>query len=148
VAFGFYFVPGFLDFAIWADQESAADDSFEGTAHEFFRAPGAEGFNHFVGRIAKKREIQFLLGFETLQRFHGIGAGAKNGDAELVEFWLCVTKLGRFSRSTGSVGLRKEKDQDALAFEVIEGDFVALIGSEGEIGGFVAGLEHGMNLAE
>lgn len=144
MAFGLYFIPGFLDFAIGANQEGASHDTFEGTAHEFFHAPCAEGFNHFVSRVTEQRKIQFLLGFETLQRLHRIGAGAKNGDTELVELPFCVAKLGRFGGSTGSVGLGEEKHQDALAFEVAEGDFFALIGGEGEIRGFVARLKHGM----
>ena len=95
-----------------------------------------------MSRVTEQREIQLLLGFETLQRFHGIGAGTQNGNAELVELRLCVTKLGRFGGSTGRVGLGEEKNQDALAFEVNEGDFLALIGSEREAWSFVASFEH------
>jgi hypothetical protein len=118
VTFGLYFAPNFLDLAVRTNQESASNDAFEGTAHELFHPPSAIGLEHFVGGIAEQREIQFLFGFEILQRFHRVGAGAKNGDPELVELPFCVAKLGRFGGSTGGVGLRKEKDQDTLAFEI------------------------------
>jgi hypothetical protein len=147
VAFGLYFVPNFLELAIRTDQESAANNAVENSSHEFLFAPSTEGFNHLVRWIAEQREIQFLFGFEALQRFHGISAGTKNRDAELVELPFCVTKLGRFGGSTGGVGLGEEKNQNTLALEVAKGDFSALIGSEGEIGRFVAWLEHGVHLA-
>jgi len=66
VAFGFHLVPSFFDFSVRADQKGAANNPLERAAHEFFRAPRAERFNHLVGRIADQRKIQFLLGLETL----------------------------------------------------------------------------------
>jgi hypothetical protein len=59
-----------------------------------------------------------LLGLEGGLGFDGIGAHAEDGDAELVELFFCVTKLGRFDRSTGSVGFGVEEEEDALAGEV------------------------------
>jgi hypothetical protein len=59
-----------------------------------------------------------LLGFERSLSFDGIGAHAENGHAEFFELLLCVTKLGRFDGSTGSVGFGIEKEQDAAALEI------------------------------
>jgi hypothetical protein len=74
--------------------------------------------------------------------FDGIGAHAENGDAELVEIFFCVTKLGRFDRSTGGVGFRVEEEEDALACEVFERDLFAFVGFEAEGGSFGAKFEH------
>jgi len=74
--------------------------------------------------------------------FDGIGAHSKDGDAELVEFFFCVTKLGRFYRSTGGVCFGKEKKEDALAVEIFQGEFFALVRLETEIGGFGAWFQH------
>jgi hypothetical protein len=74
--------------------------------------------------------------------FDGIGAHAEDGDAELVEIFFCVTKLGRFDRSTGGVGFGIEEEEDALASEVFERDVFAFVGFEAEVGGFDAQFEH------
>jgi len=83
-----------------------------------------------------------LLGLEPGLGFDGIGAHADYGDAELVEIFFCVTKLGRFHRSTGGVGLGVEEEEDALASEVIQRDVFAFVGFEAEGGGFGAKFEH------
>jgi len=119
VAFGFDLVPGVLDLAIRADQECAADDAHERAPHEFFHPPGAESFEHLVCGVAQQRKIELLLHLENGQRFFGIGACAENLHAQLVEVLLCVTKLGRLDRSTGSVGLWEEEQNGALALQVL-----------------------------
>ena len=118
MAFGPDGVPDFLDFAVDVDQKAAADDSFEHAAHEFLAAPGAVGCDHLVRGVAKQREIEFVLVAEVLQGLHRVGAGSENGDTELVELLFCVTKLGRFDRSTGSIRFRKKEEQNAAALEI------------------------------
>lgn len=142
VAFGFDGVPDFLDFAVGADQKTAADDSLEQAAHEFLAAPRAVGLDHLVRRVAEQREIQFVFVAEVLQGLHRVGAGSENGDTELVELLFCVTKLGRFDRSTGSIRSREKEEQDAATLEVFERELFAAVGGEGEFGGFVADFEH------
>jgi hypothetical protein len=68
--------------------------------------------------IAEQREIELPLVAEILQGLYRIGAGSKDGDTELIELLLCVTKLGRFDRSTRGIRFRKEEEQDAAALEV------------------------------
>jgi len=118
VAFGFDEGPDVFDFAGFADEEGAADDAHEGAAHELFFLPGAELLDGLVGGVAEQWEIETLLGFERSLGFDGIGAHAEDGDAVLVEIFFCVTKLGRFNGSTGSVGFGVEEEEDALACEV------------------------------
>ena len=119
MAFGFDGVPDFLDFAVGADQKTAADDSLEQPAHEFFAAPRAIGLDHLVRGVAEQREIEFVLVAETLQGLHRVCAGSENGDTQLVELLFCVTKLGRFDRSTGSIRSWKKEEQDAAALEIL-----------------------------
>lgn len=142
VAFGFDEGPDVFDLAGFADEESAADDAHEGAAHELFFLPGAELLDGFVGGIAKQREIEIVLGLEGGLCFDGIGAHAEDGHAELVEIFFCVTKLGRFDGSTGSVGFWVEEEEDALAGEVFEGDEFVFVGFQAEGGGFGADFEH------
>jgi len=142
VAFGSDDGPEFLDFAGFADEEGAANDAHEGAAHELFFLPDAEFLNGFASGVAEQREIKSVLFLEGSQSFDGIGAHAENGDVELVELLLCVTKLGRFDGSTRSAGFGKEKEDDTLAGEVLEGDFFAFVGFEAKGGGFGAYFEH------
>jgi hypothetical protein len=147
VAFGFDEGPDGFDFAGFADEEGAADDAHEGAAHELFFLPGAELLDGFVRGIAEQGEIEILLGFEGGLGFDGISAHAEDGDAEFVEIFFCVAKLGRFDRSTGSVGFGVEEEEDALAGEVFERDLFAFVGLEAEGGGFGTDFQHGKFLA-
>jgi hypothetical protein len=104
MAFGSDEGPEFFDFAGFVDEEGTADDAHEGAAHELFFLPGPELLDGFVRWIAEQGEIEILLFLEGGLGFDGIGAHADDGDAELVEIFFCVTKLGRFYRSTGGVG--------------------------------------------
>jgi hypothetical protein len=54
----------------------------------------------------------------------------------LVEILFCVTKLGRFDGSTGSVGFGVEEEEDTLAGEIFERDGLVFIGFQAEGGGF------------
>jgi hypothetical protein len=142
VAFHFYLIPQLFDLAVGADQEGAAHDSGEGAAHEFLGAPDAIGFQHLAAGIADEREIQFLLGTKCRQRFLGIAAGADDRYAQFVEVLLCVTKLGRFGRSTGSIGFGKEKQDNTPALVGFQREFAAFVRLQREIRSFVADFQH------
>ena len=118
MAFGFNRVPDLFDFAVGSDQKTAADNSLEQAAHEFFPAPRAIGFDHFVRGVAEQWKIELPLVAEILQGLHGIGAGSEDGDTQPIELRFCVTKLGRFDRSTRSIRFRKKEKQHAAALEV------------------------------
>jgi len=138
VAFGFDEGPEVFDFAGFADEEGAADDAHEGAAHELFFLPGAEFGDEFVSGVAEQGEIEILLLLEGGLGLDGISAEAEDGDVELVEVFFCVAKLGRFDGSTGSVGFGVEEEENALAGEVGEGEDGAVVGFQGEVGGFGA----------
>ena len=142
MAFGSDDGPEFLNFAGFADYERTPDDAHKGSAHELFLLPDTEFLNGFVSGIAEQGKIEFVLFLERSKRFDRIGAHAEDGDTVLVELPLCVTKLGRFNGSTRSAGLGEEKEEDALAGEVFERDFVAFVGFEAKGGGFGAYFEH------
>ena len=138
MAFGFDEGPDELDFAGFADEEGTADNAHEGAAHELFFLPSAEFLNGFVSGVAEQAEIEFVFFLEGSESFDGVSAQAEDGHAEFVEILFCVTKLGRFYRSTGGVGFGVEEEEDALAGEVLEGDFFAFVGLETEGGRFGA----------
>jgi len=143
VAFGFDGGPDGLDFAVLADKERTAHDAHEFVPHEPLLLPSTVSFDGFVIRVAQQGKIESVLGLEDRLRFDGIGAHREDGDFELVELFLCVAKLGRLDDSTGSVGFWEEKKEDALAFEIFQGDEFIFVGWDAEPRSFVAGLEHG-----
>jgi hypothetical protein len=122
VAFGFYDFPDFFDFAVGAYEEGAADDAHEGAAHEMFFPPGAELLDGFVVGIAEQGEIEFFLFFEGGLGGDRVRAHPQDSYAVFLEILFCVTKLGRFDCSTGGVGFGIEKEQDAVACEVLKGN--------------------------
>jgi hypothetical protein len=142
VAFGSDNGPDFLDFAGFADEDRTADYAHEGATHELFFLPDAKFLNGFATGIAEQREIEPVLFLEGSKGFDGIGAHAENGDVELVELFLCVTKLGRFDGSTRCAGLGEEKEENSLVREVFERDLLPFVGFEAKRGGFGAYFEH------
>jgi hypothetical protein len=118
VALGFDKRPDFFDLAGFSDQKRAANDAHERSAHELFFLPGTEFRDGFVSGIGEQGEIDLVLGLEGGLRFDGIGTHAKDGHTLIVEVFLCVTKLGRFYGSTGSVGFGIEEKKNALAFKI------------------------------
>jgi hypothetical protein len=140
VAFGSDDGPDVFDFAGFADKERASHDAHVGAAHESFFLPGAKFLDGFVGEVAEQREIEILFFFERGLGFDGISAHAEDGDAVFVEVFFCVAKLGRFNRSTGSVGFGVEEEKDALAGEVFQRDGFVFVGFQAEGGGFGADL--------
>jgi hypothetical protein len=138
VAFGFDEGPDVFDLAGFADEEGTANNTHVGAAHELFFLPGAKFLDGFVGGIAEQREIEFVFLSEGSESFDGVGAQAEDDNAEFVEFFFCVTKLGRFNRSTGGVGFGVEEKEDALAGEVFERDFSVFVGLKTEGRGFGA----------
>jgi hypothetical protein len=146
MAFGVDGGPGLLDFAGFANEKGTADNAHEFAAHELLLLPGAVGFDSFVIGIAEQRKIESVLGLEQGLRANGIGAHAEDGHFELVKLLFCVTKLGRLNDSTGGVGLGIEKEEDAFALEILEGDKFILVRFQAKGGGFVAKLEHGSEL--
>ena len=113
-------VPDVFELAIGADQECASHNSEKRFAEKFLHAARAEGLDGFQIWIAKEIEVEFLLGFEGGLGFDGVTAHAENDHAQLIELLFCVTKLGRFDRSTGSVGFGIEKEDDSFPEKVGE----------------------------
>jgi hypothetical protein len=114
VAFGFDEGPDFFDLAVRPNEEGAAHDSRVGPAHKLFFLPRAKLSDRLMPRIAEQRKVEFVFFLERCERLDGIRAHPEDSHTELVELQLCVTKLGRFNRSTGSIGFREKEEQDAV----------------------------------
>jgi hypothetical protein len=120
-------IPDVFEPAIAADQEGASHNSEKRFAEKFLHAARAESFDGFQIWIAKEIEVEFLFGFEGGLCFDGVAAHAEDDHAQFVELLFCVTKLGRFGRSAGSVGFGIEKENDAFAEKIRKRDVVVSI---------------------
>jgi hypothetical protein len=142
MAFHPHFVPNFLDFAIRSNQKSATHDSFENPAHEFLRSPHSVCFDHFVGWIAEQRKIQLLFLLEARKRFFRVGARTQDRYILFVEVLLCVTKLGRFRRSTWRVGFGEEEQHYPFSLEITQRHIGARIALKREVRCLVSYFQH------
>lgn len=122
MALGDDLVPNFIYSAIRADEKCAAHDAEKRFAEEFLHAADAVRFDGLKIGIAEKIEVEFVFGLEGSLSLDGVAARTEDDDTELIELLFCVTKLGRFDGSTGSIGLRKEKKHYALAAKIGERD--------------------------
>lgn len=118
MAFRLDVVPDSFDLSVGGYENAAADDPFVRATHEFFRSPKAIGFNHFVVGIAEKREVELVLFLKAREGLDGVRANSKYFHFKFFKLLFCVTKLGRFHRSTGGVRLGKEIEQKALSFQI------------------------------
>ena len=111
-------------------------------AHEFFHAPLAVGLDHFVIGVAEEREVEFLLRLEIDEGFDRVGADAEDDDVLFGEFWSEVAEVAGLDGAAGRAGFWIEVEDDLFAFEVGERDGFAVVGSEREVGSFVANFQH------
>jgi len=142
VAFGFYVVPDVLDFSVGADQERTAHDSQERFPQEFLHPARSVRLDHLEIRIAQQREIQLVLFLEARLRLDGIAAGPQDGHIHFLKLLLCVTKLGRFDRSTRGIGLRKEKQNHAFPAKIRKRYVLAFVTLGLEIRSLIASFQH------
>ncbi len=120
VPFGRDVVPDFLNLSVFTNPESHAHDSEESFSQEGFHAPGAVGLNDLEFGIGKQREVQLVFYFELGLRFDGIAAAAGDRGVQLFELADCVTKLGRFTRSTGGIRFREEIEDQIFSAKIRE----------------------------
>jgi hypothetical protein len=128
VAFGADDGPDGFDLAGATDEERAADDAHELASHELLLLPSAVSLDGFVVGVAQQGEIESVFGLETGLSFDRIGAHTEDGYGVLVELLFCVAKLGRFNDSASGVGFGEEKEDDAMALEILEGDGFVFVG--------------------
>jgi len=148
VPFGFDGGPDFFDLGGLANQEGTAHDAHERPAHELLFPPDTVRPDDLVVWIAEQGEIELLLFLKRGLRLDGIGAQPKDDHVELVEFQFCVTELGRFNSSTGSVRFGEKKEQHALAIEIFQRHFLPFVCHETEIGCFGTCFQHSITSSD
>jgi hypothetical protein len=95
-----------------------------------------------VGRVASEREIQLVLVVKLLQILNRIAAHAEHRGLELVQFFFGVTELVRLARSTGSVGLGEEVENQLFAFEILQAYLLPGVGGQRKVRGLVTYAQH------
>jgi hypothetical protein len=93
-------------------------------------------------RVGEEREIQLVLDAEFRLVFDPVRAAPKDVGVGSFKLLDGVTKLGRFRRSTGSVGLGEEKQDKVLPLVIFQRNSLALIGANREVRSFVTFFKH------
>jgi hypothetical protein len=65
-----------------------------------------------------------------------------------LELFVVVTKLGRFNRSTGRVGLGVEIEDYGFALEILERYLLAVLVKQSEVGRFIIDIHAGCSSQE
>jgi hypothetical protein len=81
-----------------------------------------------------------VLVLELFLIFDGVARDPEDNDARLLELLEGIAEAAGFNGAAGSVGARIEEENDGLAFEVGEGDVIAILILQGKIFYFVAGF--------
>ena len=139
---GFDVGEDFLDFPILADHKRGARDAHYLLPVHILLLENAVGFGHFFVDVAKKRERQIVLGFESRLGGWSIRGNAKDRSSFLAELLDRVTKLVSFCGSARCIGARKEIQHHPLAFQLGKLKRLVSVGLELDLGSFVAFLEH------
>ncbi len=142
MALGLHVFPNMSDFALSIDEKGGAGDAVKGPAQELFESPDSVSLEHLVGRIAQQGKVQFLFDTESEKSFFRIGAGAQDRGTQFFELLLCVTKLGRFGGSTGSIGFRVEEEHNLFAAKIGKGQIRALVGLQTKFRCLIADFKH------
>lgn len=134
-----HFGPGLFDQAVFTDEEGHAVDAIEGEADEFFLAPDTVGFGDFQVGIGQQGEGQGIFGGKLGVGLDGVSTDAEQGDALGLELGKVIAEAAGFLGAPGRAVFRVEIEDDGAAFEVWEGDGLAVLGLGGEVRGRGAG---------
>ena len=115
------------DLAVGADQEGGALDADAGFAVHVLFFEHTISLRELLVGVGQQRERQVILVFELLLPFRAVGRDAQDDGAGVLDFAVCVAEPARFNRSTGSVGLGEEVEDDVPAAVIFKGDALAVL---------------------
>jgi hypothetical protein len=95
-----------------------------------------------VLRVAQERKIQFARELEAGKGPYVIRAHAQDDRVGSFELSLCVTKLGRFGDSTGSIGFREEEQNHVFSGKILQRNGLTGVRVERELRSFVTDFQH------
>jgi hypothetical protein len=142
MAAGRGFLPDFLNRTIGPNPDGGPHNPEVRLSKEAFHSPGAICLNCTKILVGNQREIQLELSLEFRQRLNAIAAAPNHDRVEFLKVLHCVTKLGRFIGSTGSIGLRKKIENYILAAKIAKGDFLAVVGRQAKVGRLITCFKH------
>lgn len=148
MAFGFHLAESLLQLSIRADHERAPLDAHHLLAVHVLFLPDFESLGDFLFGIGEQCEVQFVFVREFLLRFGFIRRDAQYDCAGFLELLVVVTKLGRFNRSTGRIGLGKEIEDHGFALEILQRHLLAVLVEQSEVGRFIIGIHAGCSSQE
>src|SRR5580765_5269174 len=92
--------------------------------------PHAIGLEHFMSLIRTQRNLEIVLGLESVLRFDRVRRYAEHGRVGLGKNCAELRKSNGFPGAAGGIGPRIEKKHEFTAAEVGQRDLAAAIGRE------------------
>ena len=135
------------DRAVGVDDERRAVHAHVRLAVHLLLAPDAVLLGDGVVRVGEQREVEVLLVVELRDRRDRVGRDAEHGHAGGLVVAAVVADAARLRRAPGGVGLGIEVEDDGPAAQAREAHGGAVVVGELEVGGLVAGLDHGRRVS-
>lgn len=148
VAFGSNVVGGTEEVAFCAHHKCGPDDADAGFAVHLFFAPHRVCGHGVVFGVRKQREVELLPGCEGGQAFGGVGGNTDHGVPGGVGAGVVVSEVTCLCGAAGGHCGGVEIHNHVVATVFRQGESVAVVGGQREIGGGVASFEsfgHGDN---
>ena len=142
MAFGLHLGKDVLNLAVVADDESGP-----GNAHDFLSVhilllPDSKGLGGFLVGIGEQGEGKAVLVLEFLLCLRRVGRNSEDDRAGFLNLLVGIAEPASFYGSAGSVGTRKEIEDDGLAPQIFKGEFFAVLILQSEVRGFIMNI-HG-----
>lgn len=133
-----------LDFAVWTDDKCGAGDAHHFPAVHILFLYNAELLGDLLIGIGEegKRQIELIL--KLLLGFGSIGRDAKQHDAGFLNLFVGIAKGAGFDSASGRVSAGIEIEDDGFAAQRFQGDFVAVLILQSEVGSFIIDIHGGL----
>ncbi len=132
---GLELVEAMADLALRVYEEAQAVDAVILLAHEFLRAPDAEGIGHGVILVGQQAEVEVVALLELFQALGAVRADAEHHYTEGRQLAVDVAQAAGLGGAARGHRLGIEIDEHLLAAQIGKAHQVAILIGEGEVGG-------------
>ena len=119
MSLGLHFLKDVFDFSVRPDQEGGAGDPHDLLAVHVFLFHYTVSVAYFLVDVGQECVGQLVFFLEFLLFCGRVGGDPEDYGTGLLNFFVCVTKLGRLNGSTRGIGLRIKEQHHGFAAEIL-----------------------------
>jgi hypothetical protein len=142
VAFWLDFWEDVLDFAVRANDKCGPGNAHHFPAVHILFLYNAELLGDLLIGIGEEGKWQLELVLKFLLGFGRVGGDAKQHDAGFLNLFISIAESTGLDGASGSIGAGIEIEDDGLAAQGFQGDFVAVLILQSEVGSLIIDI-HG-----